>query len=312
MQEYDVIIIGGGSAGLTAALYTSRKKLKTLIISIDVGGQTLLTNHIENYPGFEKISGPELMAKFQSQAIKFGAELIMGEANGITKLENKTFEVELSNGERYIGKTVIVASGKTARKIGVPGEDKFMGRGVSTCATCDAAFFKDKNVAIVGGGNSAFEAAELLTKFAKKVYLIHHTDKFRADEITIDKVKKMSKVEIIIFSKIKEIKGDKIVESITLENLETDEVSETKVDGAFIEIGYELQTDWIKTLVKRNNMNEIVIDDRCNTSQQGIFAAGDVSTVPYKQTIISAGEGAKAGLEVYKYINGTSVAIDWK
>lgn len=312
MAEYDVIIIGGGPAGLTAALYTSRKKLKTLIVSIDVGGQTLLTDHIENYPGFEKISGPELMAKFQSQATKFGAEVIMGEANGVTKLENGTFEVGLSNGEKYIGKTVIVASGKTARKIGVPGEDKFMGRGVSTCATCDAAFFKDRTVAVVGGGNSAFEAAELLTKFAKKIYLVHHTDKFRADEITVDKIKNMDKIEIVTFSKIKEIVGDKIVESITLENLESNEVNETKVDGVFIEIGYELQTDWIKNLVKRNDMNEIVIDDGCNTSQQGIFAAGDVSTVPYKQTIISAGEGAKAGLEAYKYINGTSVAIDWK
>ncbi len=312
MAEYDVIIIGGGPAGLTAALYTSRKKLKTLIVSIDIGGQTLLTDHIENYPGFDSIQGPELMTKFQSQATKFGAEVIMGETNNVTKLDNKTFEVELSNGEKYVGKTVIVASGKTARKIGVPGEDKFMGRGVSTCATCDAAFFKDKTVAVIGGGNSAFEAAELLTKFAKKIYLVHHADKFRADEITIDKVKNMKEVEIVTFSKINEITGDKIVESLNIENLESKEVNEIKVDGVFIEIGYELQTDWIKDLVKRNKMNELVIDDRCNTSQKGIFAAGDVTTVPYKQTIISAGEGAKAGLEAYKYISGGSIAIDWK
>ncbi len=311
MKEYDTIIIGGGAAGLTAALYTGRKKLKTLIVSIDLGGQTLLTDNIENYPGVDSSPGPDLMAKFQSQATKFGAEVIMGEANEIKK-SGKNFEVSLSNGEKYSSKTVIVSSGKTARKIGVPGEDKFMGRGVSTCATCDAAFFKDKEVVVVGGGNSAFEAAELLTKFAKKITLVHRTDKFRADEITIDKVKKLKQVEIIPFSQLTEIKGDKIVEGVTIENSESKETREIKADGVFIEIGYELKTDWLKDLVKRNDKNEIVIDDRCNTSQKGIFAAGDVSTVPYKQTVISAGEGAKAGLEAYKYINGAEAVIDWK
>jgi thioredoxin reductase (NADPH) len=311
MKEYDTIIIGGGAAGLTAALYAGRKKLKTLIVSIDLGGQTLLTDNIENYPGFDSTPGPDLMAKFQSQATKFGAEVVMGEANDIKKVSKK-FEVKLSNGEKYTGKTVIVASGKTARKIGVPGEDKFMGRGVSTCATCDAAFFKDKEVIVVGGGNSAFEAAELLTKFAKKIYLVHRNDKFRADEITIEKVKKLKQIEILAFSQLKEIKGDKFVDGVTIENLESKEIREVKASGVFIEIGYELKTDWLKDLVKRNNKNEIIIDDRCNTSQSGVFAAGDVSTVPYKQTVISAGEGAKAGLEVYKYINGTEVAIDWK
>ncbi|MBT6995286.1 FAD-dependent oxidoreductase [Candidatus Woesearchaeota archaeon] len=311
MKEYDTIIIGGGAAGLTAALYTGRKKLKTLIVSIDLGGQTLLTDNIENYPGVDSSPGPELMAKFQSQATKFGAEVIMGEANAIKKI-GKTFEVNLSNGEKYSGKTIIVASGKTARKIGAPGEDKFMGRGVSTCATCDAAFFKDKEVVVVGGGNSAFEAAELLTKFAKKIYLVHRNDKFRADEITVEKVKKLKQVEVIPFSQLKEIKGDKFVDGVSIENIESKKIKEVKANGIFIEIGYELKTDWLKSLVKRNDKNEIVIDDRCNTSQKGIFAAGDVSTVPYKQTVISAGEGAKAGLEAYKYINGAEAAIDWK
>lgn len=311
MKEYDTIIIGGGAAGLTAALYTGRKKLKTLIVSIDLGGQTLLTDNIENYPGVDSSSGPELMIKFQSQATKFGAEVVMGEADAIKK-SGKVFEVKLSNGEKYTGRTVIIASGKTARKIGIPGEDKFMGRGVSTCATCDAAFFKDKEVVVVGGGNSAFEAAELLTKFAKKIYLIHRNDKFRADEITVEKVKKLKQVEIISFAQLTEVKGDKFVEGVSMENLKSKETRELKASGVFIEIGYELKTDWIKDLVKRNDKKEIVIDDRCKTSQVGVFAAGDVSTVPYKQTVISAGEGAKAGLEAYKYINGVEAAIDWK
>ncbi len=310
MKTYDVLIIGGGAAGLTAAIYTTRKKLKTAIVTIDVGGQTLLTNHIENYPGFELIPGPELMAKFQNQATKLGAEIIMGEVNKTEKKGNM-FKVGLSNGEEYESKVVILTSGKTARKLGVPGEDKFFGRGVSTCATCDATFFKDKNVAVVGGGNSAFEAAELLDKFANNIYLIHRRDEFRADEITVDKVKKIKKVEIITNAKPTKVKGDKFVEGITIEDVKTKEKKDLKVDGIFIEIGYELSTDWLKGLVKRNDMNEVIIDSSGKTSQEGFFAAGDVTTVPFKQTIISAGEGAKAALEAYKYIKGVEVVNDW-
>jgi len=311
MADYDVLIIGGGAAGLTAAIYTCRKKLKTAILTLDVGGQTLLTNHIENYPGFDLIPGPELMSKFRIQAEKFGAEIIMGEVSGVTKLKS-CFKIKLGNGEEYKSKTVIVASGKTARKLDVPGESKFLGRGVSTCATCDAPFFKEKTVAVVGGGNSAFEAAELLEKFAKKVYLTHRRSEFKADEITIDKVKKMKKVEIITGVIPKEVKGEKFVSGLVLEDIENKKDVELKVDGVFIEIGYELRTDWLGKLIKRNKMSELVIDDRCRTSCPGVFAAGDVSSVPYKQTVISAGEGAKAGLEAYKYIKGVEVANDWK
>ena len=310
MKQYDVLIIGGGAAGLTAAIYTCRKKLKTGLITIDVGGQTLLTNHIENYPGFELIAGPELMSKLRMQVEKFGAETIMGEVNKIEK--DKDFTVSLSNGEKYNSKAIILASGKTARKLGVPGEDKFLGRGVSTCATCDAPFFKDKSVAIVGGGNSALEAADLLDKFSKQVYLIHRREEFRADEVTVDKIKKMKKIEMMTSTIPTEIKGDKFVSGLTIENLKTKEKKILDVDGIFVEIGYELKTDWLKGLVKRNKMNEIIIDDRCRTNQEGFFSAGDVSTVPYKQIIVSAGEGAKAGLEAYKYIKNVEVATDWK
>lgn len=310
MKQYDVLIIGGGAAGLTAAIYTCRKKLKTGLITIDVGGQTLLTNHVENYPGYDLIPGPDLMSKFRTQVEKFGAETIMGEVNKIEK--GKDFTISLSNGEKYKSKAVILASGKTARKLEIPGEDKFLGRGVSTCATCDAPFFKDKTVAVVGGGNSAFEAAELLDKFSKKVYLIHRRNEFKADEVTVDKVKKMKKVEMLTNTLPVKVIGDKFVSGFSVEDSKTKEKKDLKVDGIFVEIGYELKTDWLKGLVKRNKMNEIVIDDCCKTSQDGIFAAGDVSTVPYKQIIVSAGEGAKAGLEAYKYIKGVEVATDWK
>ncbi|MBS3172449.1 thioredoxin-disulfide reductase [Candidatus Woesearchaeota archaeon] len=311
MENYDVIIVGGGAAGLTAAIYTCRKKLKTAVISLDLGGQTMLTNHIENYPGFDLIPGPELMSKFEQQASKFGAEIIMGEVESIKKKKN-SFSVELKTKEKYESKTVILAFGKTARRLNIPGEDKFFGRGVSTCATCDAPFYKEKTVAVIGGGNSALEAAELLTQFAKKVYLTHRRKEFRADEITIDKIKKMKKIEILLDYLPKEVKGDKFVESFVIENTKTKEQKILKVDGVFVEIGYELKTDWLKNLTKLTELGEIIIDNRCRTSQAGIFAAGDVTTVPFKQTIISAGEGAKAGLEAYKYIKGEATVVDWK
>lgn len=309
MENYDVIIIGAGAAGLTAAIYTCRKKLKTAIITLDIGGQTMLTNHIENYPGFDLIPGPELMSKFEQQASKFGAEMIMGEVELIKK-KKTGFTVELKNKETYDTKTIILAFGKTARRMNIPGEDKFFGRGVSTCATCDAPFYKEKTVAVIGGGNSALEAAELLTQFAKKVYLIHRRNEFRADEVTIEKIKKMKKIEILLNWLPKEVKGDKFVESFTIKNAKDEKT--LKVDGVFVEIGYELKTEWLKGLVNLTDSGEIKIDERCRTSQAGIFAAGDVTTVPFKQTVISAGEGAKAGLESYKYIKGDTTAIDWK
>jgi thioredoxin reductase (NADPH) len=308
MKEYDVVIIGGGAAGLTAAIYTGRKDLKTVIITTDVGGQALLTDHIENYPGVDSISGPDLMLKFQSQAMKFGAEMVTGRVEKITK-KGKNFVVESSDGETYNSKTVILASGKTPRKLGIPGEDKFMGKGVATCATCDAPLFRGKEVAVIGGGNSALEAVELLNSFATKIYLIHRRDEFSADEITINKVKKMKKVEIITNAKPLEIKGDKFVSGLVIDG---EEKRELKVGGVFVEIGYELDTQWLKEMTKLNKKGEIEIDASNNASTKGIFAAGDVSTVPYKQAVISAGEGAKAGLEAYKHIKGTEVAIDWK
>ena len=308
---YDVIIVGAGAAGLTAAVYTCRKKLKTAVISIDVGGQTNLTSHIENYPGTGPMHGIELMRRFQNEAIGFGAELIMGKVNKVEKTENG-FQVWLANEETYKCKALLLAYGKVPKSLGIEGEEKFMGRGVSTCVTCDAPLFKNREVAIIGGGNSAVEGALELATIAKKVYLIHRRDAFRADEITIEKLKSCPEIETVLNSIPKKVIGEKNVEGISVENIATKETKELKVDGIFIEIGYVVDTSFVQHLVKVNEKKEIIVDDRGNTSCTGIFAAGDITPVPFKQTVIAAGDGSKAALECYKWITGGKGAVlDW-
>ena len=308
---YDVIIVGAGAAGLTAAVYTCRKKLKTAVISIDVGGQTNLTSHIENYPGTGPMHGIELMRRFQNEAIGFGAELIMGKVNKVEKTENG-FQVWLANEETYKCKALILAYGKVPKSLGIEGEEKFMGRGVSTCVTCDAPLFKNREVAIIGGGNSAVEGALELATMAKKVYLIHRRDAFRADEITVEKLKSCQQIETVLNAIPKKVIGEKNVEGISVENIATKETKELKVDGVFIEIGYVVDTSFVQHLVKVNEKKEIIVDDRGNTSCTGIFAAGDITPVPFKQTVIAAGDGSKAALECYKWITGGKGAVlDW-
>ena len=308
---YDVIVVGAGAAGLTAAIYTCRKKLKTLIVSIDVGGQTNLTSHIENYPGTGAMHGIELMRRFQDESIGFGAELIMGKVNKVDKIDN-SFRIGLTNGETYDCKALILAYGKVPKSLGISGEEKFMGRGVSTCVTCDAPLFKNRDVTIIGGGNSAVEGALELATMAKKVYLVHRRDTFRADEITVEKLKNSPNIELVLNSVSTRIIGGKNVEGIEVENIVTKEKKELKIDGVFIEIGYVVDTSFVQHLVKVNEKREIIVDDRCNTSCPGIFAAGDITPVPYKQTVIAAGEGSKAALECYRWLTGGKGPIlDW-
>jgi len=304
-KMYDVLIIGAGAGGMTAATYTCRKMLKTMVISLDIGGQTSLTNLIENYPGSGPMSGPDLMERFKKEAEGFGAEIKIGKVVEVEKIKEKHFKIKLDGGEVIEGKSLILAYGKVARELGVSGEKKFMGRGVSTCVTCDAPFFKNKDVAVVGGGNSAIEGVLELAEIAKKVYLIHRKDTFRADEITVAKLKDKKNIVQELNSVVKDIKGDKNVESVVIENKK---IKEHKVDGVFIEIGYIVDTKMVKHLVKLNEANEVIKNDRGQTSCPGIFVAGDVSNTPYKQTVISAGEGATAALECYRYLTGQEVA----
>jgi thioredoxin-disulfide reductase len=308
---YDTIIIGAGPAGLAAAIYCGRKKLNTAIITVDVGGQGNLTSHIENYPGAMPQSGMELMDKFRQQAESFGANFIFSKVAKIEKKENH-FIVKLADSNEHLTKTIILAHGKVPRKLNIPGEDQFYGKGVSTCATCDGPLFKNKIVAVIGGGNSALEAAIDLTSFAEKVYLIHRRQEFRGDEVTIEKVKSNPKIELILDTIPIEVKGEKFISSTILKNKITKEKRELKIDGLFLEIGYVVDSSMVKDLVEINDYNEIVIDSVGKTSCPGIFAAGDVTNMPYKQAIVAAGDGAKAALEVYSFLSGDKkITNEW-
>ncbi len=317
---YDVIILGGAGAGLTAAMYAARRKMKTLLITKDIGGQATGTDRIENYPGFQVVTGPKLMQRFQKQAIKSGAEIIFDETIGVEeKSGEKLFVVKNKNGE-YFGKTIILSYGKTPRNLNVPGEEKFSSKGISYCASCDAPLFPNKIVAVVGGGNSAFDAALLLSKIAKKVYIIHRRGEFRAFEYLFDLVKKQSNVEFILNSTIKEIKGEERVKTAVLQNVETNGEREFQLDGIFVEIGSDVRTEFVKHLVKLDERGQVIINNNCETFypdkdevRPGIFAAGDLTMTPFKQIVVSAGEGCKAALQAYNFIHGLKPEFiaDW-
>jgi thioredoxin reductase (NADPH) len=319
MTDYDVIIIGGASAGLTAGMYSARRRMKTLILTKDIGGQASTARVIENYPGFLRVKGPKLMERFQKQAVKSGAEIIFEEVKEIEE-KNGEFAVKTST-KTYSGKAVILAFGKTPRSLNVPGEKRLEGKGVSYCATCDMPLFKNKTVAVVGGGNTALDAALYGSKVAKKVYLIHRRDEFRGFEYLVDKVKKKDNVELVLSHVVTEIKGENFVESILVKNLKTNQIKELLVDGVFIEIGSEVKTDFIKNLVKLDDKGYIVITNNCETFypdkdeiHPGIFAAGDITYTPFRQIVVSAGEGCKAALQAYNYIHGIKEAVfivDW-
>ena len=320
-MSYDVLVVGGASAGLTAAMYASRQGLKTLVITKDIGGQALLTNAIENYPPFEHIGGFELMQKFEQQARNFGAEFAYEEVLSITKQEEGGgFIIKTNNNNRgYSGYTLILAFGKTPRDLNVKGEKELNGRGVSYCAVCDGPFFKNKKVAIVGAGDPALEAALYLKELASQHYIIHRTDKPVGSEESIDLLQNKdnnNKISFISNSIVKAINGNSKVESLTLYNSKTKSESKLDVDGIFVEMGYVARTDIVKDLVKLNGSKEIIVDKYCSTSSKGIFAAGDVTDVPYKQAIISAGQGAIAALSAYNYLQRLkgkpAIRADWK
>lgn len=319
MEKYDVIIVGGGPAGLTAGIYAARRNLRTLIITMSVGGQVLLPKIVCNYPGFLSVSGINLVNRMRKQAEKAGAEIILDEVKQIIPQENE-FLVKTETKE-FLAKTLILAFGKKPRSLNVPGEKEFIGKGVSYCATCDAMFFKNKIVAVVGGGNSALDAALLLSKIASKVYLIHRRDNFRGFEYLVEEVKKKKNVELLLSCVVTEIKGEDKVESILVKDLKTEEIKEVNVNGIFIEIGYDVDSSLVKDLVKLDEYNQIVVDSKCRTFypnsekiRPGIFAAGDVTNVIFKQIVVAAGEGAKAALAAYNYLHGiedSQIVSDW-
>ncbi len=296
---YDVIIIGAGPAGFSASIYTIRKKLSTLILSENIGGQATKSFKVENYLGFKSISGVKLIQKFQEHIEHFNIPIKQETVEKIKKI-SKGFQV-ITSKNKFQCKAIIIASGKIPRTLQIPGEKKFLGKGVSFCATCDAPFFTNKIIAVIGGGNAALDSALQLSKIAQKVYLININPEFVGDEKTEDRIKKSPKVKILTNTETLEIKGKKIVEKIKIKE-KTGVQKELKTDGVFIEIGSIPASYSIKTLVKLNKKGEIEINSENQTNIPGIFAAGDVTNIPQKQIIVAAGEGAKAALSVYEYL----------
>jgi len=314
MNKYDVIIIGAGPAGLTSAIYAGRRMLKTLVLAMNLGGQMNLTEHIENYPGIELTGGTELSAKMLEQAKRFGAEVELNHEVLAVEKKDDGYLVKTSSGE-FETQAIILAFGKTPRKLEVPGADKYLGKGLSYCATCDGPLFKGKKVAVVGGGNSALGGALYLSSLAEKVYLIHRKDTFRGDEIIVGKIKATPNIELVLNSVVSGLEGADVLEKIKVKNVVDGIEKEIEAQGAFIEIGYEVKADFVKGLVNVDASNQIIIDQDCRTSEEGVFAAGDLTQIPYKQIAVSVGQGAIAALSAYDYIQKKSgkptVRVDW-
>jgi thioredoxin reductase (NADPH) len=301
-RKFDVIIIGAGPAGYTAAIYTSRAKRETLIISGNLpGGQLMLTTDVENFPGFAKgIMGPELMTAMREQAERMGTIIIDDEVVNVD-FRHRPFKI-LTYSEEYESDAVIIATGATPRKIGVKGEQEFSARGVSYCATCDGPFFKNQNIAVVGGGDSAMEEAIFLTKFASKVLLIHRSDKLRASKVMQDRALENSKIQFHWNTVIEEIKGNQKVNQISTKDVTTNKVETLEVGGLFIAIGHEPNTKLFKGQVDLDEQGYIALKDNTKTSVEGIFAAGDVHDHRYRQAITAAAFGCMAAIDVDKYL----------
>ncbi|MBI3413361.1 MAG: FAD-dependent oxidoreductase [Candidatus Aenigmarchaeota archaeon] len=310
-KNYDVVIVGAGAAGMTAAIYAARRNLKTVILTKDVGGQTNTTNHIENYPGLGIVDGPSMMKKFEEQARDFGAEIFHEGVEKIEKLGGKNFRVTTGEGIYYC-KSVILAFGKTPKLMNVPGEAAFTNKGISYCVTCDGPLFKNKVTAIVGNSHTALEGAEILSDICSKVYVIHKVPKFAGHENDVENLKKKGNVEFVNAS-VKEAKGDTFLKSIVVQSANPGETGEIEINGLFVELGFESKTDFVKDFVERDELKQIIVNDMCETKTSGLFAAGDVTNMPFKQIIISAGDGAKAALQCYNYIKGlkTVISADW-
>ena len=301
----NVIIIGSGPAGYTAAIYAARANLKHILVSgLQPGGQLTITTDVENYPGYEDpIQGPWLMDQMQKQAAHVGTEIINSQVTEVF-LNEDVKKLNLDNGTTLNAKTVIISTGAQARWLGLENESKFQGHGLSACATCDGFFFKDKEVAVIGGGNSAAEEALFLTKFATKVYLIHRRDKLRAEKILQDRLKENSKIEFIWNSEVTKFNGNDDLESIDLLNKKDNQTSTLKIDGVFIAIGHDPATQLFKGQLKMDDGGYIITDpDSTKTSIDGVFAAGDVKDKIYRQAVTAAGMGCMAALEVEKYLD---------
>ena len=299
MDAYELIIVGAGPAGMTAGVYAGRKGINTLVISKDIGGQANWTTNIENYMGFRDISGNELMKRFAEQ---MKGTHLKYEENTVARVQSEDGYFVISTGtNEFRARSVIIATGKRPKMLNVPGEKEFRGKGVSYCSTCDAPFFKNLTVAVVGGGNSAMHAVLDLAETAREINLLMMEPPI-ADKVLWEKVQKFSHLKIHHNVKVKEIRGDRLVKEVVVQNLTNGREYSLSVEGVFIEIGLDPNSEIVGGLAEMNDLKEILVDCRCQTSVKGLMAAGDVTNVPEKQIIVAAGEGAKAALSAAEYL----------
>jgi thioredoxin reductase (NADPH) len=304
-NHFEVIVLGAGPAGLTAGIYLGRSKVNTLILDTGMaGGQMVLTYEIANYPGVENISGYQLSAIMKKQAKSFGCTLKTGVKIEEMELEGPIKKVRLSDGQAYTAKSVILTTGGRSRMLNVPGEEDFKGRGISYCATCDGDFFQDKEIVVVGGGNSALEEAVALTKYASKVTILHEFDHFQAFEHAVEEARNHPKIDFIMESHITQFYGDESLRGIRYKNLKTGEKQEMSIDGVFIFIGYEANTQTLlNSPVKLNQWHEIITDDQLQTNLEGVYAAGDCRAKRYRQITTAVADGTIAALNAMEYVN---------
>jgi thioredoxin reductase (NADPH) len=307
MNNYDVIVIGGGVSGLTSSIYTSRSFLKTLnIAGFPAGGQLMWTTEVENFPGFpDGVMGPELIERMRNQAIKFGTEFLDENVTSITGSADEGFKVKSEGGSEFTAKSLIVSVGSSPKKLGATGEDKLSARGVSYCAVCDGAFFKEKIVAVVGGGDSAMEEAGYLSKYASQVYVLVRgpEDQMKASAIMLERAKKNPKIKFLFNTQVKEIKGEKMVESLDLIHADTNTESNLPLQGVFVAIGWKPNTDFLGSLVEKDALGYIKVTDETNTSVKGIFVCGDAADARYRQAITAAGTGAMAAIDCERFLS---------
>ena len=286
---------------MTAAVYAARKKLNALLLSHNIGGQVLWTSGVENYMGYQFIEGPELMERFREQVKQFPIDIRTGEKVSSLSRTNDGFELTTDGGARYQAKAVIIATGKRPRQLNVPGEERLRGKGVTYCATCDGPLFAGENVAVIGGGNSALEAVDDMTKIAEQVYLVSLTP-LTGDQILIDRVKAASNLTMYLEHEVLEIQGEARVEAIRIRDLKSKQERKLLVGGVFIEIGLIPNSEAFQRIVRLNPLGEIEVNCSNETAVPGLFAAGDVTNVPEKQIVVAAGEGAKAALQAHRYL----------
>jgi len=303
-NHFDSIIIGAGAAGLTAGIYLSRAKVSTLILNEGtVGGQLVLTHEVANYPGVEHISGYELARTMKQQAMSFGCKIRSNLKVTSLQLEGEIKSVEINNKETFTAHSVIIATGGKSRMIGAPGEVEFKGKGISYCATCDGDFFQDKEIIVVGGGNAALEEAVSLTKYASKVTIVHQFDHFQAFEHYIDEAKKNEKINFIMETKITQFMGDEKLRSVKLEHIPSGDLTEMKIDGVFIFIGYVPNTESLEGIIALNPNKEIIVNSNMETNIPGVFAAGDSIVKRFRQVTTAVADGTIAALVSADYIN---------